>query len=715
MCLSKYKKYYKYIIIALIVCILPVLFLYNRGSIKIDGFSSDNVYETAMELSSSKYNGRRYGTSGNVMAVKYIEDKFKKIGLKPAGDSGTYLREHYENTRTYNGMAVMELKDKNGSIVKKYKYGEDFIEQSFGYSSAGDITSGFSFLHWKGDIDIERPVGNSLVAIVRTDTRDQKTMDTIAHAVGGADYGALITVVPDDYNLRVESSGIGSKPPYKTGYELPSFIITQRLYNELYAYKDKGYNLHLKSTFNTQLVKIYDVLGMIPARSSDYLLIVANLDNVGPASDGTVYPGALDNASGVGALIEIARYIREQDKAPSKNILFIAFNGEDGGLLGSSRYAEQPPYPLYKSTAINIGMVGSKDNVPVSLLYSTVYNYDLDKEVDPSSKLRYHLKNISRKLGIDTSEIKNSDYTHSVFTMAGVPSVSIMEYDKSRARTPDDDMGNVNRANIEKSVRLVMSYIAAFAYPNGNIKGYSIIRQELLVLVKFLYPFIIAVVLLALLLLFMRHMLNTRWKRIKVKFPVLSVAVLVLLMGIVSYMPVKYPYAPSSTPGLMSLVLEGILSFIKSFLIFPIYFMAAFVGVLIMYLAKKRTRSWNYRGDGSELDVIYYISLIVVVAVSFGVTAFYSKPVYYAVTPDFARHIAGKIMLYICLAALAYLVCKLVCKEVDVKNRTLASLVIFSIAFFILLSSFYMPIATNKYILIQNMRGINSGNVYGGK
>ncbi|HBM80742.1 MAG TPA: hypothetical protein DD426_07890, partial [Clostridiaceae bacterium] len=92
-----------------------------------------------------------------------------------------------------------------------------------------------------------------------------------------------------------------------------------------------------------------------------------------------------------------------------------------------------------------------------------------------------HLKNISRKLGIDTSEIKNSDYTHSVFTMAGVPSVSIMEYDKSRARTPDDDMGNVNRANIEKSVRLVMSYIAAFAYPNGNIKGYSIIRQELLV------------------------------------------------------------------------------------------------------------------------------------------------------------------------------------------------------------------------------------------
>ncbi|HBM81693.1 MAG TPA: hypothetical protein DD426_12820, partial [Clostridiaceae bacterium] len=121
--MSKYKKYYKYIIIALIVCILPVLFLYNRGSIKIDGFSSDNVYETAMELSSSKYNGRRYGTSGNVMAVKYIEDKFKKIGLKPAGDSGTYLREHYENTRTYNGMAVMELKDKNGSIVKKYKYG----------------------------------------------------------------------------------------------------------------------------------------------------------------------------------------------------------------------------------------------------------------------------------------------------------------------------------------------------------------------------------------------------------------------------------------------------------------------------------------------------------------------------------------------------------------------------------------------------------------
>lgn len=716
------KKYYKLIIAAVVVCVLVISLLgglFGGSTINTGGYSVDNVNNTIKELSSEKYQGRRYGTKSNEDAVKYIEDQFKSTGLEPAGDDNTYLRKYGEGARSYNGIAVLELIDSSGKVVKQYKYGDDFIEQGYGYSCPGELTSGYSFLEYSGQSMVKKPEEGSLIAIVNVSKHNQTIMDNLAITLMRENYTALITTVPDNTNLRQDTAGIGGKLPHKSGYEMPSLIIKDKVGKELLSYKDKGYKIHLKSTFDYASAQVADVMGMIPGTSSDYVLITSHLDNVGPQSDGTIYPGALDDASGVGAMLEIARFIKSQNKTPSKNLLFIAFNGNEGGLLGSDEYifknmySSNIKYPLYMSSVINIDMIGARGSAPLNLLYDVVNNPDLGKDNDPSSKMRYHMEKLCQSLGIPVQEMKDSSMDHELFTQVGVPAITISDNDKALSRTPDDTPDKIDKANIDRALKLVTSYISLTAYSNFSTGGYSIFLEEVSNLVGFLYPYLIglaaAVILLIVLSLRRKKVNNSRSGNV----PVFSIISIIILMGIISYFPLKYPYAPSQDPGMMGLILEGVLSIaISVAIVLPLYFASALFGMLIVLIGKRRMLNPKYVGDGSELKYYYYVALVLIVVSSIYLAIMYDMPQYLAVTPDFARYISGKIMLYICLGVISYIVSRLMDMETGSKLKPYKSLAVFSIIFFVLLSSFYMPIATNKYAMSQNYLKANVGASY---
>ena len=81
---------------------------------------------------------------------------------------------------------------------------------------------------------------------------------------------------------------------------------------------------------------------------------MAHWDHLGvgePVNGDRIYNGAIDNASGVGALIEIARSFTSLPVAPKRSILFMAVTAEEQGLLGSEYYSRQPIYPLAKTLA----------------------------------------------------------------------------------------------------------------------------------------------------------------------------------------------------------------------------------------------------------------------------------------------------------------------------------------------------------------------------
>src|SRR5215207_4306761 len=112
-----------------------------------------------------------------------------------------------------------------------------------------------------------------------------------------------------------------------------------------------------------------NVIGLLPGRDpilrNEALIVGAHYDHLGlggfgsldPDSTGKVHNGADDNASGAAMLIRIAE--RLAAAPPARTVIFIAFSGEELGLLGSAHYVKEPIYPLAGTLAmINLDMVG---------------------------------------------------------------------------------------------------------------------------------------------------------------------------------------------------------------------------------------------------------------------------------------------------------------------------------------------------------------------
>jgi Zn-dependent M28 family amino/carboxypeptidase len=100
--------------------------------------------------------------------------------------------------------------------------------------------------------------------------------------------------------------------------------------------------------------------GSDPAARDEYVVYTAHWDHFGigdPVNGDSIYNGALDNASGTAALLELARGFKALAKAPRRSILFLAVTAEEQGLLGSQYYAVSPLYPLAR-TAANINIDG---------------------------------------------------------------------------------------------------------------------------------------------------------------------------------------------------------------------------------------------------------------------------------------------------------------------------------------------------------------------
>ena len=101
--------------------------------------------------------------------------------------------------------------------------------------------------------------------------------------------------------------------------------------------------------------------GRDPQKKNEYIIYSAHWDHLGrnPKLKGDqIYNGALDNASGVASILEIAQAFTKLPQPPPRSILFLSTTAEEAGLLGSKYYAEHPLYPLDDTLAdINIDIV----------------------------------------------------------------------------------------------------------------------------------------------------------------------------------------------------------------------------------------------------------------------------------------------------------------------------------------------------------------------
>ncbi len=104
--------------------------------------------------------------------------------------------------------------------------------------------------------------------------------------------------------------------------------------------------------------------------AEETIVVGAHYDHLGYGGQGSFFPGekeihngADDNGSGTAALVEVARRLAMRDKKLPRRVVFIAFTGEERGLIGSARYCREPLVPLDKTVAmLNMDMVGRLDD-----------------------------------------------------------------------------------------------------------------------------------------------------------------------------------------------------------------------------------------------------------------------------------------------------------------------------------------------------------------
>jgi aminopeptidase YwaD len=150
------------------------------------------------------------------------------------------------------------------------------------------------------------------------------------------------------------AKGTGSKPRIANQAELKMDLSVDIVRHEVAA---------------TNVIGILD--GSDPELKKEVIVLGAHYDHLGHGGEGSLAPksgdihhSADDNASGSAALLELARTFAAQNPRPKRTLVFIAFSGEEEGLLGSNYYVTHPLFPLANTIAmINMDMIGRmKDN-----------------------------------------------------------------------------------------------------------------------------------------------------------------------------------------------------------------------------------------------------------------------------------------------------------------------------------------------------------------
>lgn len=352
-------------------------------------------------LCSDSLHGRGYVSNGDSLAANYISSEFHQIGLRPL-DTDFY--QYYSFTvNSFPGAMLLKQGEK---ILLP---GRDYL------------------------IDPSSPSLKKLLHPFRIDanilTNKSKLNQAIEKVKLRKEYNSFLldlTDLPLDSARKLESYSY-ELANYGPVLELTSQKLTWSVSQQQLSYpiitikKDQYFNdLPIDCQLEARIYKhtTQNVLGYVPAKSKSkkWLVLTAHYDHLGRMGRETYFPGGNDNASGVAMLLELAAWFKEHPLS-KKNILFIAFSGEEAGLLGSRYFTEHPEIPL-KNIAflLNLDIMGSGEE-GITVVNGSVFTNEFNKLVS-INKEKQLLSQVKSR-----GKAANSD--HYWFTEKGVPAFFI--------------------------------------------------------------------------------------------------------------------------------------------------------------------------------------------------------------------------------------------------------------------------------------------------
>ncbi len=367
---------------------------------------ADAICRHIETLASDEFEGRKPGTPGEEKTIRYIEEQFRQIGLQP-GNSGSFFQKIALAEFSVIPPGRLTLEGKKESLDWQLK--QDFLLGSRRatetiHTGGGFVFAGFGIhapeLGWS---DYDGADVRGKIVVLLSGSPDEYTTDSTlwkgdpaanvyeqgfykrneAAARGAAGIFVIYKQPPHGFwtwESLGNSYGRGDIFLKKNADETQldfAGVLTKEAAAELFHLAGlAGYDFQkeaLKPDFQAVPLPVstkfsfsntwkdlptHNVVGLLPGAdlAHEAILYTAHWDHVGmgaQAEDGrdVIFNGAVDNASGTAALIEIARAYKSLPEPPRRSILFVATTAEETGLLGAVAYAAQPVFPLGKTAA----------------------------------------------------------------------------------------------------------------------------------------------------------------------------------------------------------------------------------------------------------------------------------------------------------------------------------------------------------------------------
>jgi len=451
--------------------------------------------------------GRGTGTRGYSLAALYVRSRFEALGLKPAGVNGDYFQQVPLRRLTVvpEGTTLEIIRHPQ---IQRLALGRDFITGGnalvtyspsegpmafvgYGVSAPEFGYDDFAAVDVRGKIVVELfGAPSTFPSAPRAYYSDGYVKAKIAAAhdaigVIGVWAGPMSERIPFERLVRfyqepqlrwldaagvpneavpeIHASAMVSEKGAAILFQGARKTLRQAL-DDAAQNKPQGFSLvgdaaiHLTTRFTA--VESPNVAAILPgsdaALKNEYVVFSAHLDHLGigePIRGDVIYNGALDNASGVSGMLEIARAFSEMPTPPRRSILFLAVTGEEAGLLGSDYFAHVPTVPISKIVA-DINMDG------IALLYDFRDVVGLGAE---HSSLSRELADVAQHMNLEVSPdpmpeevyfVRSDQYS---FVRQGVPAVFLsegfktmnpslngksisLEWESTIYHTPQDDM-----------------------------------------------------------------------------------------------------------------------------------------------------------------------------------------------------------------------------------------------------------------------------------
>jgi aminopeptidase YwaD len=403
------KKVY---LLVLFSCIRLILVSQEKQELK-----TTYARQVITDLTSEAMHGRGYVNNGDALAAAYMKAAFQKCGLKSFNPD--YYQKFAFSVNTFPGSIRFAIMGFNKATKKLEVFeGKPGITMLVG-ASCPSTKENFSVVVF----DSTYAVSDETFEKFRTNLKSSAVFIL-------ADDRTITDKKKLDYFKKVKANYFNTagvieftkKLTHTISQEVSGFrnikLLSDSFNVDISHLKKIKTQLEIESKFIPEHAT-QNVIGYISGslHPDSFIVFSAHYDHLGQLGSHVYFPGANDNASGCAMLLSLARYYSSAERRPEYSIAFIAFAGEEAGLVGSGYYVEHPVFPLANiSFLVNMDIMGTGDE-GITVVNGSIYKKEFDalKAINDSSNL---LKEVKIR-----GKAANSD--HYLFSEKGVKAIFI--------------------------------------------------------------------------------------------------------------------------------------------------------------------------------------------------------------------------------------------------------------------------------------------------